>query len=79
MHPLQPSCLYPGHCAAVVGSGEPTVGISNGSASICQVRADALAGRGAVTSGKPLLINQIRCVMALITINVLDRDDEDAV
>lgn len=73
------SCLYPGPCAAVVGSGEPSVGISNASASICWVRADTLAGRGAVASGKPLLINQIRHVMALITINILDRDDEDAV
>lgn len=71
--------LYPGPCAATVGSGEPTVGISNTSAGICWVRADALAGRGAAASGKSLLINQIRCVMALITINILDRDDEDAV
>lgn len=79
VHPLRPSCLYPGPCAAMVGSGEPTAGTSNASASICWVRADALAGRGAVASGKPLLINQIRHVMALITISILDRDDEDAV
>lgn len=45
----------------------------------CWERADALAGLGAVASGKPLLINQIRRVIALITINMLDRDDADAV
>lgn len=60
-------------------AASPTVGTGNTSASICQVRADTLAGLGAVTSGKPLLINQICHVTALITINILDRDDEAAV
>lgn len=59
--------------------GSPVVRTSNTSASICWARADALAGLETVASGKPLLINQICRVTALITINILDSDDEDAV
>lgn len=55
-----------------------TVWTSHTNASICQARADALAGLEAVASGEPFLINQIRHVIALITINTSDRDDEDA-
>lgn len=52
---------------------------SNTTASNCQERADVLAGLGAATSGKPLLINWIHHVIALITVKILDRDDDDAV
>lgn len=78
--PLQLSCLYAVLWWWAVGS--PLWGSLWGSATpvlVCRVRADALAERGAAASGKPLLINQIRHVMALITINILARDDEDAV
>lgn len=76
---LSPSALFVSALLTVLPAGSPTVGTSNISASICRVRADALAGLGAIASGKQLLINQIRHVIALITINILDRDDKDAV